>query len=416
MMLLKFLNIAVVLFFVQVESFTQWTTLNSGTSANLKSVYFINTSTGFVSGSGGIILKTTNGGANWNPLTIGLSADINSIYFYNSSTGLACANSGNIIISSNSGSSWNPVVSGTTDNLNAISFYDNIRGVCAGTNGTLMYTSNGGLNWTIAVNGFITAYYGIYMVTSFAAYAGGENTIFQPLLARTTNGGANWSYTAFYLNNNEGKLRDVYFISSTEGFAVSNVWNGQGGVSYTTNSGLNWSTQLFTNALNGVDFAGTETGYAVGINGYIIKTTNRGLSWLPQSSGISAILRSVDFVDSLTGFAVGDGGVIIKTTNGGVTAITTLGNEIPRSYGLHQNYPNPFNPNTAIKFDISKRGFTSLTIYDVLGRETAKLVNEELSPGNYEIKWNSSAYSSGIYFYRLISGDFSQTLKMILAK
>src|SRR4030095_2049376 len=301
-------------------------------------------------------------------------------------------------------------------NLNAISFYDNIRGVCAGTNGTLMYKSNGGLNWTIAVNGFITAYYGIYMVTSFAAYAGGENTIFQPLLARTTNGGANWSYTAFYLNNNEGKLRDVYFFSPAEGFAVSNVWNGQGGVSYTTNLGTNWTTQLFTNALNGLDFGGTQTGYAVGINGFVIKTTDRGVSWFPQSSSTSAILRSVDFIDSLNGYAVGDGGVIIKTTNGGITSITPVNNEFPNSFRLYQNYPNPFNPVTKIRFDISSAGTANVTVYDILGREAAILVNEELNPGTYEIEWNSSAYSSGIYYYRLILGDFSQTMKMILAK
>lgn len=94
---------------------------------------------------------------------------------------------------------------------------------------------------------------------------------------------------------------------------------------------------------------------------------------------------------------------------------------VPVMFNLQQNYPNPFNPTTKIKFSLSihsEGGATEakLIIYDVLGKEIATLVNEHLNPGTYEVEWNGSNYSSGIYFYRLKTESFSETKKMILIK
>jgi hypothetical protein len=101
--------------------------------------------------------------------------------------------------------------------------------------------------------------------------------------------------------------------------------------------------------------------------------------------------------------------------------IQPISTEIPQTFELFQNYPNPFNPETKIRFSIPMVGQrhafdTKLIIYDALGREIETLVNEELNPGTYEIDWNASNYPSGVYFYRLSSGDFSQTMKLVLLK
>ncbi len=100
--------------------------------------------------------------------------------------------------------------------------------------------------------------------------------------------------------------------------------------------------------------------------------------------------------------------------------IEKISNHIPDSYKLHQNYPNPFNPSTRIKFSIppskGARGMTQLIIYDILGREIATLVNEQLQPGTYEVEWDGSNYPSGVYFYKLITDDFINTKKMVLIK
>ena len=92
------------------------------------------------------------------------------------------------------------------------------------------------------------------------------------------------------------------------------------------------------------------------------------------------------------------------------------GNKIVKEYSLHQNYPNPFNPITKITFDIPRRSFVELKIFDVLGREVNKLVSEEKREGRYTIDFDGSGLSSGVYFYSMSAGDFVQTRKMLLIK
>ncbi len=92
------------------------------------------------------------------------------------------------------------------------------------------------------------------------------------------------------------------------------------------------------------------------------------------------------------------------------------GTETPSEYFLSQNYPNPFNPVTNIRYQIPKNSFVSLKVYTVLGQEVAELVNEKQQAGNYEIKFDGSKLSSGIYFYKLTAGDFSDVKNMIFIK
>ncbi len=99
----------------------------------------------------------------------------------------------------------------------------------------------------------------------------------------------------------------------------------------------------------------------------------------------------------------------------GIEPISTL---IPDNYALYNNYPNPFNPVTNINFDIphGENSKTELVIYDITGRKVAVLVNSALRPGKYMVSWNASNYSSGVYFYRLSSGSFSDIKKMVVIK
>jgi hypothetical protein len=89
---------------------------------------------------------------------------------------------------------------------------------------------------------------------------------------------------------------------------------------------------------------------------------------------------------------------------------------VPEEFALEQNYPNPFNPSTTIKYSIPDNSFVTLKVYDIIGNELATLVNEERSPGSYEVSFNASEYSSGIYIYALRTDAFTQTKKMMLIK
>lgn len=101
----------------------------------------------------------------------------------------------------------------------------------------------------------------------------------------------------------------------------------------------------------------------------------------------------------------------------GDTILTYVGSSAPNFlFILEQNYPNPFNPTTKIKYQIPEAGFISLIVYDILGREVATLVNEEKPTGSYDIEFDGSGLSSGVYFYKLQTGNFSSIKKMILMR
>ena len=99
----------------------------------------------------------------------------------------------------------------------------------------------------------------------------------------------------------------------------------------------------------------------------------------------------------------------------GITSVVG-NNEEPVSYSLKQNFPNPFNPETKIEFEIPQKDFVQLIIYDVLGREVAMLMNKELKAGSYNVVWNAEKNGSGVYFYKIKAGDFTDIKRMLLVK
>lgn len=99
-----------------------------------------------------------------------------------------------------------------------------------------------------------------------------------------------------------------------------------------------------------------------------------------------------------------------------ITGVEENNNSIPPRYLLSQNYPNPFNPSTKIQYSISSQQNVTLKVYDVLGKEVATLVNDEKPAGTYEVFFNGSNLSSGVYFYKLQSGSFVETRKLTLLK
>ncbi len=103
-------------------------------------------------------------------------------------------------------------------------------------------------------------------------------------------------------------------------------------------------------------------------------------------------------------------------SDGSVTKVNNRVSGVATEFSLSQNYPNPFNPSTKIQFSVAQAGFVTLKIYDLLGREVATLVHQDLKPSSYSVTWNASNFASGAYFYRLQSGGFVETKKLLLMK
>lgn len=179
-----------------------------------------------------------------------------------------------------------------------------------------------------------------------------------------------------------------------------------------------------------------ETGYDFG---YVDVSTNNGTTWSRiakyngldsttwkfQSFNISQYVSGasnilVRFRDSTDSSVNWDGWYVdnIKITAYQVSPITGAENNatVPYRYSLEQNYPNPFNPVTRINYSVAEKQLVKISVYDMLGREVSVLLNEIKSPGNYSLEFNASQMPTGAYFYRMQSGAFTDTKKMILVK
>jgi photosystem II stability/assembly factor-like uncharacterized protein len=502
--------------FIQIDGFAQqsgWEIVPSRTSSSLQSIHFADYNTGYVVGEAGIILKSIDGGLSWQSVSVPSSTTWYDVFVFDQFNVVAVGSGGAILRTSDGGNNWTTLQSGVTDELFSVSFTGNF-GICGGGSQTILYSTDSGSSWNIAQTGFFGGgFWGASMLSSQIGFVAGENSIFQPLLGRTTDSGINWDFNAFYLNNNEGRATGVDFTDLNTGYVSASVWDGTGAIAKTTNGGVDWTSTMFNNPLWSVDFPISNSGligYSAGDQGTILKTYNAGVNWQQQQSGITLRLNKVFFKDIDFGFAVGDNGIILRTIDGGVpveltsfaavvsgknitlnwttaTETNNRGFEIeklfdenwavigfeegsgtttetqsysftdknletglykyrlkqidfdgsyeysniieaqvttPGEFKLNQNYPNPFNPSTKIKFTIpsfianeaKQYPRVTLKVYDVLGNEIATLVNEEKPTGEFEIEFNAASLPSGIYLYKLSSGSFIQTKKMVLLK
>lgn len=148
--------------------------------------------------------------------------------------------------------------------------------------------------------------------------------------------------------------------------------------------------------------------------GTIIKTTDSGITWLPDTSPVFNILNSVFFLTINTAYAVGANGTILKYS--GTTNISEGPFSRPVDFIMNQNYPNPFNPSTTIGFVIPRASDVQLEVFNMLGQKVATLVSEMFQAGEHKVRWDAAGLSSGIYFYRLKAGSFSYSKKLILLR
>lgn len=186
--------------------------------------------------------------------------------------------------------------------------------------------------------------------------------------------------------------------------------------SYTNNGwGMN-ITQLHQNSGWGTLITKRNLYYMTWVG--VITTYNSQLAYLPTTADRATITDYYIFLlgnDSLRYSKWNAGSTFYPFTWTDWTSVEE--NDQPvKSFQLLQNYPNPFNPSTRIRYEIPERSFVTIKVYDVLGKEIATLVNEEKLYGNYEFEFIGNGLASGIYYYRIRAGNFSQTRKMILLK
>jgi photosystem II stability/assembly factor-like uncharacterized protein len=411
-------------FFAQSQP---WKQLQSPVDVTLRYLSFVDSLTGWAAGEAGTIIRTTDGGDTWEVQNSTVETFISDIFFLDKDLGWATTiedvfpfNS-IIIKTTNGGEVWIAEnFSDSSEYIRTIFFIDSLKGFVGGS--YIGYTLDGGNSWISAeVDSNMYSDYPVYnfnFLNGQFGYACGGFFDQAGVLWRTTNSGINW----FAQRVSIDVVFDVHIFDLTNAITLSGDPEERFPVSKinTTDSGLSWvSDSLSFRGLSfAIDFRTYNEGWSA--SGYkFLLTTNRGETWSEFETPDSTIIFDLQFTDPRNGYAVGLNGAILKfdpTLAGTETFPLNPGNFI-----LYQNYPNPFNPATSIRYAISSRQFVTLKIYDVLGNELFTLVNEELTAGEYEVEFfvghgSMLDIASGIYFYRLQTGSFIQTKKMIYLK
>jgi len=448
--------IITIFFLIPAIIYSQWTLLNSGTINPFFSCSFINSSTGWVSGYRGQVYFTSNGGINWNMIFDSQTDDrFDCMVFKTNLTGWAGSYQGKVYKTTNGGYNWSIQQILINHRVMDIFFIDINTGWVVGEQGIAHKTTNGGISWqSLGISGPLNC---IYFINSSIGFIGGDNFFY-----KSTDGGLTWNgisiptdeivYAISFINNSIGWAMCRKINNSNSSSALS--------VLRTTNTGVEWNEICaeshdygWHTMINDAQFLDNNIGYYCGYSAYapppssqsaiLYKTTNGGVNWsfINLNTNVSSF-EAIEFSDMQTGYLVGYNGKIYKTTNGGPIGFSSTTNRIPDKYSLYQNYPNPFNPTTKIKFSFplpSKGGAMNVTlkIFDILGHEITSLIpplwggQVGLQPGTYEVEWNGSNYASGVYFYKIAISDpvqrtpngetssgfsFTETKKLILLK
>jgi hypothetical protein len=319
------------------------------------------------------LYRSTNNGLNWNILNSGFSSSIVVCIYANHGNIYYGTERTNLLVSNDNGVTWRSIITplpGITSiaNLNEYVFYSTHNTYGAGS-GKIYKSSDNGQNWL---------------------------DVSIPRSPR--------SQTALL----EGHNGNIYAISIKK-------------LHMSTDLGLNWiqfpatfADSNFTciHSDNGVLYCGTSTTSG---KYYLRYSTDNGTTFNKLGDSLPAEVTDITVKENYLYAGLKyksvwriDKSFIISVNN--ETEIT------PTTFSLKQNYPNPFNPTTKIKYDVPRLGNVKIVVYDVIGREVQTLVNERLQPGTYEVKFDGSALNSGVYFYKLSAGNFTETKRMLLIK
>jgi photosystem II stability/assembly factor-like uncharacterized protein len=418
----------IVLIFIisQNSLFTQvyWIPKQSPVRTLLNKCTFADTLNGWACGESGAILHTSDGGENWVQQYSHNDYLLEDICFINSRIGWCIGNDYShlktiIFNTSNGGLNWsvNPYPD-TTLILNTIYFLDSLNGYMGGFEGTILKTTDAGNVWKLMrVDSSLYFKYPISNFRFFNSQMGvacGGIIEFGGVLWKTTNYGYNW--IAFLIGPEP--IRDVVYLDSANAFATGGDFDLGANFVTTKNNWVNYDYFFLGFFGTGRAIAmrtGNELWVPLGFSIGWAVSLDAARSWQLITDNDSEAVYDALFVDSTHGWAVGEYGKVYKF-NKEIIGIKNKGENSPVSFKLYQNYPNPFNPVTKIYYELPENSYIKLSVYDVLGREVTSLVDGEMPRGKHESDWNASGLSSGVYFYKIEAGTYTQTKKMVLLK
>ena len=383
---------------VTVSANAQWVKVLNGLSYNSPVWSLATSGNNVYAGSGFGVYYTTNDGSNW------IRTNLNNAAGYSiliNGTNIFAGTQNGVYKTTNNGTNWTQM--GLTVPIWTMAKYGDT--LFAGTQPLGVYRStNNGLNWTqTSLNNKLISSLAIKDNMIFA----GDNA--QAIVYRSTDNGNNW--TQFSLGGGPTvSVLSLAVINNTIFAGVNNY-----GIYTSTNNGLNWTPNSF-NSTSVLCLLVNGNNIFAGVSGQgVYLSTNQGVSWINKMQGMG-----IQWIRSLTANSqyifAGNDSCVWRRSLTEIVGIQKISSKIPDKYSLSQNYPNPFNPVTNFMFSIPKSSFVKITVFDISGKEIETLVNESLQAGTYQASWNAAEYTSGVYFYKLVTDGYSETKKMVLVK
>ncbi len=367
------------------------------------------------------------------------SGTINTLRFvkvFNDSTialAVAVGDAGTVLQSTDKGENWTDrSIPGVTKKLFSLIFIDyqggDIVAVVCGEDGVMYKSTNTGSGWDWAeINTGITENLNSIVAIDGELYiaAGEKGTII-----KTYDSGQTWEYAIIDTSININRL-----FNGIEIEAYGYLWAvaDSGKIYATTNYGITWFPQIsgVTDNLYDVIFSTQNDGIIAGANGVVRYTANGGFNWQEDQelNGLTTKdIVSISIIDENTASALlvsnfnkkssigTDTTFFLSVSSEPFVGVDDEVNNIPSDFILEQNYPNPFNPSTTIQFSIPEQSFVTLEIFNALGEKITTLVSKELNAGNHNYDWKVENMPSGIYLYKLQAGSFVETKKLVLLK
>ena len=362
------------------------------------------------------ILKSTDQGLSWsesglsNQWIISFAKD-DTGNIYTASIGSQFGSG--VYKSNDGGTTWNKMWDAETG-MNCV-YVDQNNDVYVGLNYSPsqsgIYTSNdGGGNWQKIFDEAVNVY-AITKLGSGRLLAASYGKVFY-----SDDNGSSWSSSS---NGLVSSTPSMFAIRNQSEIFMSTLGHG---IYKSTDNGVTWTNQTGAGPDYSCVIVNTDGSMHAGTRGSWVHRSDDGNNWGIVNSGMGDDKYVLSLLTTNSGylFAGMDYAGLYKTVDKIVTNVEK-NNEIPTEFSLYQNYPNPFNPSTKIKYEIPDQArndntHVQLIIYDVIGREVAMLINEEQKPGSFEVNFNASNLTSGVYFYKLIAGSFIETKKMLLLR
>jgi photosystem II stability/assembly factor-like uncharacterized protein len=282
----------------------------------------------------------------------------------------------------------------------------------AGTDYYIFHSTDEGVSWRAdslrlpgMVNNLLT--WSLFEDSAGFLYAGTECGLY-----RSTDNGISWNHLASF------NCGDILSFTEKDNKLYMGGADRFHGIHRSNDQGLSW-TDIFSQARTTYSIiAAPDSNIYIAGRGGIYRTNGVDTLWEEINSG----LPELQSFHALFNIEYSPNGYLYTVCGGLYRSKEKIFQpginkpEVPINFLLLQNYPNPFNTTTIIKFLIPQQSNLTITIYDTMGREIYKLVNEEKAAGSYEISWNAANFPSGVYFYRMKAGEFISTNKMLLLK